>query len=110
MRADSRADRHPPALQLAVEPAALEPLIRAVIEETLARVEEVRNALPDKLAYTEAESARLLSLHQHQLRDARLRGEIEASVGPGRKILSSRGDLLNYLARLRWSKDGTTTS
>jgi hypothetical protein len=96
--------RQPAELQLAVEPALLEPLIRAVVEQTIARLDQAREALPDgKLAYSEAEAARLLSLHPHQLRDARLRGEIEASVGPGRKILYSRADLLSYLATRRWA-------
>jgi hypothetical protein len=95
--------RVPAALQLAVEPALLEPLIRAVVEQTIARLDQAREVLPDKLAYSEAEAARLLSLHPHQLRDARLRGEIEASVGPGRRILYSRADLLAYLASRRWS-------
>jgi hypothetical protein len=92
---------HPP-LQLALDPAALTPLIRAVVEQTIARLDEARSALPDKLAFTEAEAARLLSLNQHQLRDERLRGSIEASVGPGRKILYSREQLLAYLTSRRW--------
>jgi len=95
--------RAPAALQLAVEPALLEPLIRAIVEQTIARLDQAREVLPDKIAFGEAEAARLLSLHPHQLRDARLRGEIEASVGPGRKILYSRADLLAYLTTRRWT-------
>ncbi len=92
------------ALSLVIDPAALEPLIRNVIEQTICRLDAARAALPnEKLAYTEAESARLLSLNQHQLRDARLRGEIAASVGPGRKILYAKNDLLGYLASRRWA-------
>ncbi|MHB1423315.1 MAG: helix-turn-helix domain-containing protein [Gemmataceae bacterium] len=93
----------PPGLHLAVEAGSLEPLIAAVIDRTIARIDEARGALAEKLAYSEAEAARLLSLHTHQLRDARLRGEIQASVGPGRKILYARGDLVEYLAGRRWT-------
>jgi hypothetical protein len=95
--------RQPAALQLAVEAALLEPLIRAVVEQTIARIDEAREVLPDKIAFGEAEAARLLSLHPHQLRDERLRGRIEASVGPGKKVLYSRADLLAYLASRRWA-------
>jgi hypothetical protein len=80
----------------------LTPLIQEVVQQTLARLEEVRAALPDKLAFPEPEAARLLSLNSHQLRDERRRGRITASVGPGRKILYSRQDLLDYLAARRW--------
>jgi hypothetical protein len=90
------------ALDLRIEPAALGPLIRAVVAETLAATEAARAGLPDKLAFGEAEAARLLSLHPHQLRDERLRGRIEASVGPGRKVLYTREQLLAYLAARRW--------
>jgi hypothetical protein len=95
---------------LHVDPAALQPLIRAVVEATLAAVEIDRSALPDKLAFSEAEAARLLSLHQHQLRDERQRGRVEASVGPGRKILYSREQLLDYLASRRWEGECAAAS
>jgi len=35
-------------------------------------------------------------------RDERLRGRIQASVGPGKKILYGHADLLRYLADNRW--------
>jgi hypothetical protein len=89
-------------MQFNFDPEVLTPLIRAVIEQTLAAVEESRASLPDKIAFSEAEAAKLLSLHTHQLRDERLRGRIEASVGPGKKVLYSKTDLLNYLASRRW--------
>jgi hypothetical protein len=89
-------------VQLQLDADALRPLIAAVVTETLAAVDSARSALPEKLAYSEAEAARLLSLHTHQLRDERLRGRIEASVGPGRKVLYTREQLLNYLASRKW--------
>ncbi len=104
-RTDRRTAAEPPpsnGLHLAIDPAGLEPLIRAVVSATLAAIDHDRAAVPDKLAFSEAEAARLLSLNAHQLRDERRLGRIKASVGPGRKILYSRQDLLNYLAARRW--------
>lgn len=89
-------------LSLQLAPDALEPLIRRVVEETLARLEEDRARLGDRLAYSEAEAAALLALEPHQLRDERRRGRVTASVGPGRKILYSREDLTRYLLSRRW--------
>jgi hypothetical protein len=93
------------ALNLQIDPAALLPVIEAAVSATLARLESERAALNGKLAYPEAEAARLLSLKAHQLRDCRLRGEITASVGPGRKILYSRQDLTNFLLSRRWKSE-----
>src|SRR5262249_37287189 len=95
-------------LSLQLAPDALEPLIRRVVEETLARLEEDRARLGDRLAYSEAEAAALLALEPHQLRDERRRGRVTASVGPGRKILYSRGDLTRYLLSPRGG-GGTAT-
>jgi hypothetical protein len=89
-------------VNLQLDADALRPLVREIVAETLAAVEQDRQALGDKLAIGEAEAARLLSLATHQLRDERLRGRISASVGPGRKILYSREDLLDYLRSRRW--------
>jgi hypothetical protein len=83
------------------DPAAFEPLIEQVVERMLARVQAGENQLNGKLAYSEPEAAALLSLAPHQLRDARLRGEINASRGPKGKILYGKTDLLTYLARGR---------
>ncbi len=98
-RTKSETNGRTPAygFHLALDPAALEPLIAAVVEATLARVEEMRGRLGDRLAYSEAEAARLLGLHVHQLRDERLRGRIAASRIVGKKIRYTRDDLLAYL-------------
>ncbi len=90
------------ALRLDLDPEVLDPVIRRAVEAALAAVDADRAALDGKIAYGEAEAARLLSLHPHQLRDERLRGRVKASIGPGRKILYSRGDLLVYLRSRRW--------
>jgi hypothetical protein len=81
-----------------IEPEALTPLIRAVVQETISAVEADRARVSAKLAYTEAEAASLLSLRTHQLRDERRRGRIKASHGPGKMILYSQANLLEYLA------------
>ena len=92
---------------LTVPPEILEPLVRRVIDAALCRLEEVRGSLPDRLCFRENEAARLMGLNPHQLRDARLRGEIEAHVGPGRVILYRREQLLAYLMARRWTpRDG----
>lgn len=89
-------------ISLTLDSAGLEKLIQHTVQETVARLEANRNILDDKIAYNEAEAASLLSLEPHQLRDERRRGRIGASVGPGRKILYSKADLLTYLASRRW--------
>ena len=62
-------------------------------------LEMARATLPDKLAFTEAEAARLLSLNTHQLRDERLRGRITASKIVGNRIAYRREDLLHQTSR-----------
>jgi hypothetical protein len=89
------------SFQLDLPPAVLRPLIAEVVREVLAALEADRATLPDKLAYSEAEAARLLSLNPHQLRDERLRGRIAASAIVGGRIRYTRADLLDYLAARR---------
>jgi hypothetical protein len=87
---------------LHVDPAALQPIIEAVVAETIQRVEERRAALPDaRLAYSEEEAARLLGLEPHVLRDERRRKRITASQIVGRRIRYTREDLVSYLMRRR---------
>jgi len=84
------------------DPEALRQIIRAVVAEALAALEADRVKLePDRLAYGEAEAARLLGLAWHQLRDARRLGRIGYSIGPGRRILYTPADLATYLAARR---------
>jgi hypothetical protein len=81
----------------------LRPLIAEVVREVLAVMERDRQSLDDgRLAYSEQEAAQLLGLAKHQLRDERLLGRIKASVGPCKRILYSRQDLLAYLESRRW--------
>ncbi len=92
------------AISLNIDIEALEPIIQRVVDATLATVEADRAQVGDRLAYSEAEAARLIGLHVHQLRDERLRGRITASVVVGKRIRYLRGDLLAYLMTNRTDK------
>lgn len=89
-------------INLQLEPAVLRPLIREIVSEIIAQMEDAKAKDGDKLCYSEADAARLLGLREHQLRDARLAGKVGCSQITGRRIRYSRGDLLEYLARNRW--------
>ncbi len=94
----------PNAVALTIPPEALTPVIEQTVAAVLAQLRDDGELLPaGPLAWPEAQAAAMLSLAPHQLRDLRLREEIMASCGPGRKILYSRSDLLNFLAARRWS-------
>jgi hypothetical protein len=97
-------------VSLQVDPETLRPLVEQIVREALAQLDSARVTAGDRLAYSESEAARLLGLRPHQLRDARLRGEIGASIGPGRKILYRHADLEQYLLQRRWEKNGQTLS
>jgi hypothetical protein len=93
-------------LSFQIDAERLRPLIEAVIEQTLLRLEQIRATLPDRMAFGESEAARLIGLQAHQLRDERLRGRVEASVGPGKRLLYRRQDLEKYLLSRRWNGNG----
>ena len=80
--------------------AVLLPLIERIVASVLDRLQSEREALGNKLAYTEAEAAALLGVQRHALRDARLRGEVAGSR-VGKRILYEREELLGYLRRQR---------
>jgi hypothetical protein len=103
------ANGRAPALALALDADALRPLVRAVVAEVLASLEAANARLPDRLAYSEAEAARLLGLNPHQLRDERLRGRVAASKIVGGRIAYTRADLEAYLLRGRAPAGGQAT-
>lgn len=84
-------------MNLTLDPAELRPVVEAVVAEVL-RAMPVGN--DGRLAYLESEAAELLGLRSHQLRDARLRGEITATKIGGR-IGYEKNELVAYLARGR---------
>lgn len=90
-----------------IDQAALRELVATVVAEVLAQQEPPVAQPLDKLAYSESEGARLLSLTEAQLRGERKRGRIVASCGPGGKILYSRSALEAYLAGRRWTEEST---
>lgn len=88
-------------------PEAVKPLVEQVVAEAVERLAANNAALPDgRLAYSEEEAARLLSLGPHVLRDERRRGRIGASAIVGRRIRYTRDDLLNYLQGRRYQPTG----
>ena len=88
-------------MQVAFDPTEFEPIITRAVEAALAKLDELRGPLGDRLAFTEEEAARLIGLEAHQLRDERRRGRIAASQIVNRSIRYLRGDLLAYLLRQR---------
>lgn len=86
-------------MNLVFDDDTLRRIARPLIEEVAAAI-GTRSGDADRLAYTEAEAAKLLGIATHQLRDARLRHEITATKVGGR-IGYERTELLAYLARNR---------
>lgn len=87
-------------MQLTFDSEDLRPLIEAVAAEVVARVSPVANAEPERLAWTEEESARLCGINRHNLRDARLAGEIEFSR-LGKRVCYTRENLTKWIAKRR---------
>lgn len=84
-----------------LDPTELRPLVAAIVAEVLAAMHADAAKLgDDRLAYTEPEAAAKLGIKSHQLRDARLRGEIVATKCGGRHGYE-RTELLAYLERNR---------
>lgn len=88
---------------LNIDAEELRPLIREVVREVLA---ELRDESDARLL-TEAQAADFLELPRHQLRDARLRGEVE-SRRVGRRVMYSESDLraIGRQARDAAARDG----
>lgn len=78
----------------------LRPLIAIVVAETFAQLEIGRQKLGGRIAYTEPEAAAMLGIQRHALRDARLRGEVQASR-VGKRVIYSHAQLLNLLEQNR---------
>src|SRR5262249_51523599 len=74
----------------------LKPLIRQIVEETLAVT------VARQLVFTEQEAAVALALEPHQLAGERKRGRTKASVTAGRRIRYHRDDIIAYLRGNRY--------
>lgn len=88
-------------MKLHLSPEEMRPLVSEIVQSTIERFEADRAKLGSKMAYSETEAARLLSLNPHQLRDERQRGRISHSRIVGNGIRYSQQDLLAYLGRNR---------
>ena len=83
-------------MKVVFEAADIRPLIKAVVAEMLDQFGTDTN----RLAYNEAEAAALLGLKNHQLRDARLRGQITGAP-LGKRYYYTRADLIKFLESRR---------
>ena len=85
-------------MNLSLDASDLRPIVKAVVEETLATIRDNAAILDgERLAFSEAEAASALGVRPHVLRDCRLRGEIIATKVGGR-LAYERAELLRYLA------------
>ena len=87
-------------MQLTFDPDTIREFARPIIEEVASALLANPIGGNERLAYTEPEAAELLGIAAHQLRDARLRGEI-TSTKVGGRIGYERSELIAYLARGR---------
>ena len=62
-------------MQINFDQADLKPVIRAVMAEMTDIFDQ-----DDRVAYSESEAARMIGVKPHVLRDARLRGEVQAGT------------------------------
>ena len=83
----------------------LVPLIKLVVAEVMAEIEQLKKANTERLVYSEVEAASMLGLHRHQLRDIRRRGEISHTRIVGRRIGYTMSDLVAYQNRGREDTD-----
>ena len=84
-------------MNLHIDPEELRPVIEATVAEVLAQRDADQAKLGDRLGFTESESASLMGVAQHVLRDARRRGEISARL-VGKKYIYARSEILQFLA------------
>ncbi len=94
------------AVAVVMDASAFRAAVAEVVADAMSRLDAARASAGEKIAYTEAEAARLLSLNQHQLRDERRRGRITGSVIVGRQVRYTKDDLTAYLMRERTQAAG----
>ena len=79
----------------------LRPLVKLVLTEALAELDQLKTIHNGRMAYSEAEAANMLGLNQHQLRDLRLDGKISHTRIVGNRVRYQWQDLVAYLNRGR---------
>lgn len=89
-------------VNITLSPDDLRPLLAEIVDKVVATIEGDLAPMGGRLAITEVEAAKMLSLKDFQLRDERYSGRIKASVGRGGRILYAKSDLLKYLSDRRW--------
>jgi len=90
-------------VNLEIDSEELRPIVVQVVSEVLAQAKADECLLGGRLAYPEPEAAALLGVRPHVLRDARLRGEIDASK-VGKRIVYTSDALHDFLRRNRWEQ------
>lgn len=80
---------------ISITASDLRPLVAEVAHEILAR--HIQAVPPERIGFTETEAAALIGLKKHNLRDARLRGEVSGRR-VGRRVLYERGELMRFVA------------
>jgi len=84
-------------LEIRIDEAVFEPFVKSLVTVVLSEQENLQPPHNNQLAYTEAEAASMLGLHQHQLRDLRLDGRIGYTRIVGNRIRYTMQDLTTYL-------------
>jgi excisionase family DNA binding protein len=84
-------------VQIGFDAADLRPIVEAVVAELADRLA----ADDGRIAHSTAEVAQMLGVTPATIRDARLRGELEA-VRVGRKCRFTKHQIMDYLARRTW--------
>ncbi len=88
-------------MQVIADPQVLEQMLEQAARKAIEQYQADHAQVGDFIARPEAKAASLIGMRSHQLRDARLRGEISFSKGPGGKIFYTKQDLLDFLQRSR---------
>ena len=83
-------------MQVSFDKAELQPIIAATVKATLEQVADENAQLNGRIAFSEPEAACLLGVKSHVLRDARLRGEIQAKK-VGKSFRYSRNQLVRFM-------------
>ncbi len=83
-------------MKIELDQADLSPIIAAAVSETIRQIDERASEMGSRLAFSEAESAALLGVARHTLRDCRRRGEIHARK-VGKEYRYSRQSLMRFL-------------
>lgn len=91
-------------MKLDFDETDLRPLIKLVVAEVLEAIGADKAQGDDKAFLSEQEAARFIGVKVHSLRDARLRGDVDAYQIVGRRIRYRKQDLIDYVMRRKWER------